>query len=72
MQFLKQVDADFEGSSFKATMFNDKTTDNYDAACFFMMCQDEDYDIDQAKSMISAGRQIDPSKPWDEIERLVV
>jgi len=71
MDFLKQIDANLGSGDFKATLFNDRTTDNYDAACFFMMCQDKDYDVGQAKSMIKAGRQIDPSKPWDEIERLI-
>ena len=71
MKFLKKIDANLASGNFKATMFNDRTTDNYDAACFFMMMQDKDYDIEQARSMISAGRMMDSTKPWDEIERLI-
>ena len=71
MKFLKQVDANLQDGNFKATMFNDRTTDSYDAACFFMMAMDEDWDMKQIKAMISAGRMMDSTKPWDEIERLI-
>lgn len=57
-----------------ATLFNGQTTDNYDIACFLMMMQERDYDIEETKSMIKVGRMTDPMRGpefWDEVERLI-
>lgn len=71
MEFLKQVDANLKTGEFTAKFFNGKTTNNKTVAAFYMMMQDKDADIDEAKSYISLGKQIDPFKPWDEISEVL-
>jgi hypothetical protein len=69
MKYLKSVTR--TPQHFEAIYSSGLRSDSYDAACFFTMMGDKEVSVQYVKGYISIGRQIDPNKPWEEIERIL-
>lgn len=70
-KFLEKVSGKTDGSAFKATFTSGAETKDIRCAQFFMKMQDEEYDVEAARSYANIGPMVSPGVDWGEINRVL-